>query len=217
MHAVILQHTESSPPGSSIEWLKSRKISYEILWSEKILNWPPLDNFELLIVCGGEMNVDEEALYPWLKAEKKFLKSAILKKKKIMGLCLGAQLLAEVLGAEVKKHPAWEFGWHEVNLQNQKLTVFEYHAYSFSLPLNAKRIASNVQCSEQAFSIDDHIIGCQFHPEITSTMAADFASGEGLPTTGFSQSSRQILDGIALYQTGVQVWYFEQLDQLIDA
>ena len=214
MKALIIQHTETSPPGSSIDWLEARNISYTIFWPAKNLQWPLLADFELFIVCGGEMNVDEEQLYPWLRDEKQFLKQAIQQQKKMVGICLGGQLLAEVLGGRVQKHPAWEVGWHEVDISGVKLMVFEYHGYSFSLPPDAQQIATNSQCQEQAFNFNSQVLGCQFHPEVSQEMATYFAQDSELPTTGYSQSSSQILSGISLYQPTLQKWYFQELDKL---
>lgn len=222
MKAHILQHTMSTTPGSTIEWLESENISFTITQffnPDPII--PSLDSFDLLIICGGEMNVDEEDKYSWLRLEKNFIKSALEKNKKVVGLCLGGQLMAEALGAKVGKHETWEVGWWPVNLNlpsslkispSNILTPFQFHGYSFETPAGAYCFASSAACKNQAFLWGKNAIGFQFHPESTKAWVLE-CSQEKLPSGPFVQTQQQIFDGNQ-YQTELQRWYFEILTSL---
>ena len=215
MKVLIIQHEKSTPPGSTIEWCEKNKFEFQIHMAPEIKNWPSMDDFELLVVCGGSQNVDQEEIYPWLKTEKKFIAEAFRKNKKIVGLCLGGQLLAEVLGGAVQKHSSWVVGWFPVKMDDGKVvTAFQYHGYTFSLPPDAKLIASNENCLHQGFAMGGHAIGFQFHPETTMAWALECANDPELPTTGLSQSRDEIRNGVK-NQPALQEWYFSRLDSLI--
>lgn len=213
MKALIIQHEEDTPPGSSLDWLCSRGISYEIIFANEGLTKINQEEFDILFICGGAMNVDQEDLYPWLKVEKEFITRFIKDRKKIIGLCLGAQLLAEILGGEVRPHPFWEVGWQTVDLGNhQTLCVFQWHAYSFTLPPKAKLIATNKACTQQGFSYQDQILAYQFHPEADKKWIEECANDPQLPPKDkFVQSRSEILENIYL-QEKLQAWYFRELD-----
>lgn len=211
--ALILQHTRTCPPGTTLEWLRARDISSQTLLVSEISSWPGLDSFDYLFVCGGGMNVDQEDVFPWLVKEKEFLASAVRAGKKIVGLCLGAQLLAEVLGAKVYPNKAWETGWHPVRLESGKdLMVFEWHAYTFDLPRAAERMATNSQCLNQAYRVGSRILAFQFHPEADQEWILARFKDSDAPTSGFVQTLDQVREGLPLHWSKMQSWYHAQLD-----
>jgi GMP synthase-like glutamine amidotransferase len=142
--------------------------------------FPKQSDFDLLVIMGGPMNVYEIGKYPWLKKEKQFIASAIENKKKIIGICLGAQLLADVLGAKVLKNDHKEIGWYEVHrtakskdinlLENipDSFFAFHWHSDTFEIPQGAICIGSSLACRNQGFIYDNSIIGLQFHLELTA-------------------------------------------------
>ncbi len=214
MKVFILQHEDSTPPGSTLKWVESRGHSLQVLKASDISHWPSLEDFDLLVICGGGMNVDQEDRYPWLRQEKQLIQQSLRAGKKIVGLCLGAQLLAEALGARVGKHTDWEVGWHSVHLNNQEeLKVFQWHGYSFDLPRGAELMASNSNCFCQAFTYESRVLAFQFHPETTKEWATECAEHPRLPITGWVQSREEIKRDIQ-FQPQLQSWYFSQLDQL---
>lgn len=227
MKAAIIQHEKSVSAGTSVDWLLLHQIPftvYSIFESERL---PLTDEFDLLFICGGSMNVDQENLFPWLIHEKNFIRQAISEKKIVVGLCLGSQLIAEILGAKVGKHAVTEVGWHHVQIlanetspQNSNLNpnlvpVFQWHEYAFDLPSGCKLLATGEFCRNQAFTFGQSVVAYQFHPESTSEWIQHCARSEDLPQPSASvQSSAQILNEIH-YQPALQKWYFLQLDQLL--
>lgn len=153
-------------------------LTYTRLYNNEPL--PPLESFDLLTVMGGLMSAYEHEQYPWLIEEKQFLRKAIDKKKKILGICLGAQLLADVLGGKVTPNIYKEIGWHEVTLTEQadqsplfssvfpaRFTVFQWHGDTFQIPSGAIHLAENKACPNQAFQFGSDVLALQFHLEYT--------------------------------------------------
>lgn len=216
MKAAILQHEKSVTAGSTIDWLQSRQIDFQIFPLFENTTLPHSAEFDFLVICGGTMNVDQENIHPWLIHEKKMIKDWIHEKKPIVGLCLGSQLIAEVLGAAVGKHHLMEIGWLPVQITDEKpLTVFQWHEYASALPPHCKLLATNKNCQNQAFTMDHFLLAFQFHPETTVDWALKCAADPDLPeSTDTIQSSEQITKGI-VNQPHLQDWYFAQLDLLI--
>lgn len=152
---------------------------------------PSVDDFDLLIILGGRMGAYEVKEFPWLETEKEFIKEAIDKKKLVLGICLGAQMIAKALGGNVYPHRHQEIGWwpieltaeaEEVSLFNgipKTFTVFEFHGDTFDLPEGATHLATSEACRNQAFSYGDKVVGLQFHPEFTGGMVSTFAEKFG--------------------------------------
>ena len=140
---------------------------------------PNIVDFDLLIILGGPMSVNEEEKYTWLKTEKIAIKEAIEKNKIVIGICLGSQLIANVLGEEVYKNSEKEIGWFDINLIEQKesentlnlkekrLKVFHWHGETYKLPENSNHLAYSECCENQAFLYNKRILGLQFHLEVT--------------------------------------------------
>ena len=116
MNALIIKHVDIEGPGLIEYCLKQEKISYQILDLKAGVHLPKLDGFTHIVFLGGPMNVYEEDRYPFLRDEDLFIKEAIQRGKSILGICLGAQLIAKALGAKVFKAPVKEIGWYDVSL-----------------------------------------------------------------------------------------------------
>ena len=140
---------------------------------------PTHNEIDWLVVMGGPMNIYEEAEYPWLAREKQFIREAIKGGKVVIGICLGAQLIADVLGGPVTRNAHKEIGWFPIELteagQNSELfgflppsfTVLHWHGDTFALPPGAVRIARSEACENQAFVYEGRVVGLQFHIEFT--------------------------------------------------
>ncbi len=168
---------------------------------------PALDSFDVLIVMGGPMGVYDEAQYPWLQDEKKFLLASITAGKKILGICLGAQLISCVLGAKVSQNAHREIGWHSITINPSAKSnpvaeilatcplVFHWHGDRFELPEGATLIASSLACNHQAYVIDEKIYAFQFHLETTADSANALIRncGTDLDNSAFVQTATEML------------------------
>jgi GMP synthase (glutamine-hydrolysing) len=134
----------------------------------------PSGDFDLLAVLGGPIGAYEDDLYPFLKDELALISGAIKAEKPVLGICLGAQLMARALGAKVFPGPAKEIGWKKLTLsgEGQKhlapldgLPVLHWHGDTFDLPPGAINLASTDICKQQAFAAGQNTLAFQFHPE----------------------------------------------------
>jgi GMP synthase-like glutamine amidotransferase len=173
MNIHILQHVSFESPGMIIEWAAARQhpLSYTYLFEQDIV-YPDITAFDMLIIMGGPMGVYEEAQWPWMKAEKSFIKQAVDAGKMVLGICLGSQLLAEALGAKVYPNHCKEIGFFPVSVYDDALVnhlpkewmVFHWHGDTFDLPEGAVLLASSIACKNQAYR-RGRCVGLQFHPE----------------------------------------------------
>ncbi len=203
MNVHVLQHVAFEDIGSMDPWLESRsaKIQYTRFFDGQTL--PRLDNLDLIIAMGGPMSVNDESILTWLRPEKQFLRDAVKHGIPLLGVCLGAQLIASALGSRVYQNPQKEIGWFPIEavttggeafLFPKKCTVFHWHGETFDLPPRAVRLARSAVCENQAFQIGKHVIGLQFHLETTPETAADILNnckGELLPGP-FVQSEQEL-------------------------
>lgn len=175
-----LQHVPFEGLGCIDQWIttKGHSANYTKLYDNP--KFPTLDEFDWLIVMGGPMGVYDEAVYPWLKEEKEFILRAIESGKTVVGICLGSQLIAEVLGARVYPNKQKEIGWFDIHKTEvakkhplleqveEQFTVFHWHGDTFDLPADSERLFSSAACLNQAFLYKKKVLGLQFHFEVTS-------------------------------------------------
>lgn len=183
MNIHILQHVPFEGPGSIESWAIAHGHSMTTTRLYAGDQFPSLDRFEMLIIMGGPMSVHDEFEYTWLKPEKWFIKQVVESGKPVLGICLGAQLLAITLGAEVYPSEEKEIGWFPITLDRafadsdfgqrlpRQAEVFHWHGETFSLPDETVRIASSEACQNQGFIYNDHVIALQFHLETTHVSA----------------------------------------------
>ena len=176
MKVHVLQHVPFESLGSIEPWLVKRgaDIRYTRFFARDPL--PNLHAVDLLVVMGGPMSVNDEAEFPWLRLEKQTIREAVARNIRILGVCLGAQLIASALKSRVYPNPAKEIGWFPIEgvhegegvfrFQSQ-CTVFHWHGETFDLPQGAVRLARSRGCENQAFQLNRHVIGLQFHLEMT--------------------------------------------------
>lgn len=178
-----LQHVPFENLGSIQTVLKKNGHTLTSTHLYKGDNLLSVNDLDLLIVMGGPMSVSDENIYPWLKAEKQFIKEAIKSGKKVLGICLGAQLIAEVLGAEVHKNKYREIGWFNVEITEEaaqtalsdilpdSFEAFHWHGDTFEIPAGAIHIAQSEACKNQGFIFDNRVLALQFHLETTPESA----------------------------------------------
>jgi GMP synthase (glutamine-hydrolysing) len=175
-----LQHEPFEDPGTILEWAAERvhPVSATMLYKGEPL--PSSSAFDMLVIIGGGMSVYEEDKYPWLAAEKRFIRQAIDTGKTVLGICLGAQLIASALGARVYKNRHKEIGWFPVTLTPEgikselfkgrpaRFQAFHWHGDTFDIPANAIKIATSKACANQAFVYGRRTVALQFHIESTA-------------------------------------------------
>jgi GMP synthase-like glutamine amidotransferase len=189
----IIQHTASTHPGKIILMLERLGHSLEIL---KLFENPQLkapDNFDGVIILGGGMSVNDENQFAWIKPECKFIRELVKKEIPLLGVCLGAQMIAKAHGAIVKKNSSPEFGWSDIrptefalkdkfyNIKNS-LDVYQWHDETFDIPLGAIRLSYSQACANQAYKLGKNCYGIQYHPETDYEMINDWLykeDGEG--------------------------------------
>jgi len=197
-----------------MDWARSRGhgVSSTRFYEEETL--PPLDALDWLVVMGGPMNVYQEGEYPWLVAEKRFIREAILAEKVLLGICLGAQLIADVLAARVRRNPFEEIGWFPVQRTEgaqrsslfrefpSEIEAFHWHGDTFDVPEGAVHVARSAGCEHQAFVYEDRVVGLQFHLEMTEEMVRQMVEegSEEIPAGPFVQSPRQILSDVERFR-----------------
>jgi GMP synthase-like glutamine amidotransferase len=181
MRAHYIQHVPFEGLASIESWLQN--AGYEITYTQFFNSGalPDIEDIDLLVVMGGPMSVNDETEYPWLAKEKQFIRSAIEAGMPVLGICLGAQLIASSMGSEVFTNPEKEIGWFPVEAVKSEITsafrfpeeieVFHWHGETFNLPTGSVQLAKSRGCENQAFQIGNNVVGLQFHLETTSASA----------------------------------------------
>ena len=177
MNVQVLQHVSFEDIGSMAPWLAEQRAAVGYTrFQEDSARLPAVKGLDLIIVMGGPMSVNNESAYPWLKAEKRFIREAVECGTPLIGICLGAQLLANAFGARVYPNREREIGWYpikavasseEVFRFPTQANVFHWHGETFDLPDGAVQLASSEACTNQAFQLGRRAIGLQFHLETT--------------------------------------------------
>ena len=172
----------------------------------------PLKDYRGLIIMGGSMNVDQVQEYPFLRTDYHYIEEALKTDLPILGFCLGAQLLAKVLGEKVYKNSQPELGWYDLDLITsseskifqgfpQRCKVFQWHGDTFDLPQGAQLLASTTSCKNQAFSWQDRAFGLQFHLEVTVAMVDEWLQDTttvkewGFDPTPIKRATKQNIEG----------------------
>lgn len=143
---------------------------------------PSLDGYDGLVVLGGPMSVNHTDRHPHLTTEMRLIEKAIQRELPLLGICLGAQLIAKTLGARVYESAEKEIGWYDVSPTEcasgdplaghfeKREKLFQWHGDTFDLPRGAVRLASSALCANQAYRYGDNVYGLQFHLEVDERM-----------------------------------------------
>jgi len=207
MKVHYLQHVPFEGLGSIEPVLKEKghQLSATHLYANQPL--PLLHDIDWLIVMGGPMGIYQEDIYPWLRMEKKFIEEAIQSGKTVLGICLGAQLIADTLGSRIYKNRHREIGWFNINRLAQasntilsqaipeQAEVFHWHGDTFDIPQGAVALASSEACKNQGFIMDDRIVALQFHLETTPESVSLLVEncGNELDGSAYVQSENDLL------------------------
>lgn len=204
-----LQHVPFEGPANIAKWIHARRHRLTTTRLDRGEALPGLDRVDWIVVMGGPMNVYEYRHHPWLRDEKRYLEAALAANKTLLGVCLGAQLLADVLGGKVYQNPEKEIGWWPVAFRPsglvdclfpgapRELTVFHWHGDTFDLPTGATWLASSPGCEHQAFALGERVIGLQFHLESTPASVAALIRhcGHEISEGRFIQPAAAMADG----------------------
>ncbi len=175
MRLHYLQHASFEDAANIAIWAAER--GHAVTHTRLNLNerLPSQSTFDWLVVMGGPMNIYQYKAHPWLVREKAFIQRAIDRGALVLGVCLGAQLIADVLGGAVTRNRHKEIGWFPVTLTDaglqshlfpgfpRRFTAFHWHGDTFSIPPGAARLAETTHCENQAFQYGERVLGLQFH------------------------------------------------------
>jgi GMP synthase-like glutamine amidotransferase len=222
MRVHVFQHVPFEGLGAIEPWLAARdaQVGWTRFFEDPRI--PARDSYDWLIVMGGPMSVNDEAALPWLRAEKRAVAAAIDAGKTVLGMCLGAQLIASALGAKVTPNREREIGWFPVDRVADpaahpiarafpaRAEVFHWHGETFELPPGALHLARSEACEVQAFALGPRVVGMQFHLETTPESAAALVHNcpEDLRAGRYVQSGDEMLRDAAR---------FTRLHQLLEA
>jgi GMP synthase-like glutamine amidotransferase len=207
MRVHVFQHVPFEGLGTIEPWLAARHAT--ITWTRFFAgaSIPPPDDYDWLIAMGGPMSVNDEVALPWLREEKRAIAAAIDAGKTVLGVCLGAQLIASARGAKVTPNREREIGWwpiervagaetHPIGCAfPSRAEVFHWHGETFELPRGAVHLARSEGCEAQAFALGERVVGMQFHLETTRESAAALVENcsEDLKPALYVQSGEEML------------------------
>lgn len=180
---MVFQHVAAEPLGALDALIRARghRIRFHNFQRNPDAE-PDIDRYQGLIVLGGPMNVEDQARYPHIGTELRAIESALRQGKPVLGICLGAQMLAHVLGAPVRRHELHEIGWYELattsagradpvlGVLGERAPVFQWHGCTYDLPAGAVQLARTETCEQQAFRHGHNAYGFQFHLEADKPM-----------------------------------------------
>lgn len=177
MRLHVIQHVEFEGPAGIADWARERGHDLAVTRPDAGQPLPGPDGYDWLVVMGGPMSANDPL--PWLAAEKRLIEGALESGKLVLGVCLGAQLLASALGAPVYRAVEKEIGWLPVRRSPgaggsaffeglpERFTAYHWHGEMFDLPAGAVRLAETETCPNQAFEYGGRALGLQFHLEAT--------------------------------------------------
>jgi GMP synthase-like glutamine amidotransferase len=207
MRIHYFQHVPYEGLGNIEDWIKSKKHSLSVTRFYVNDSLPKREEIDWLIIMGGPMGAYDDRKYPWLTEEKRFISESIKAGKKVLGICLGAQLIASALGSEVYPHIHKEIGWFPIKLTWEvaeskvmkgfpnEFIAFHWHSDTFTFPKGAARLAETAACRNQSFAYKDKVIGLQFHLDVKLENIEEWVriGANELIAAPYVQTAKQIL------------------------
>lgn len=206
---------ENEGPGTIEDFLKKENIAYTVLEMPGTENIPSPDDFDTLLMMGGPMSVNEDDLYPYINKEEALVKDFIAKSKRVLGVCLGAQIMAKALGSRVYKGAEQEIGWYDINITGEglsdgrilrlathpqdgnictKFKVFHWHGETFDVPDGAVGLASSALYPNQAFRYGKNAYAFQFHIEVKKGMIYEWLKNETVDLEKIRAETERLYD-----------------------
>ena len=226
MHIVTLQHVPFEGPAAIASWAEAAGHTFTSVHLYRGDPLPPIAMVDFLVVMGGPMSVGDVEAFPWLLTERQYIRDIVDNGKLVLGVCLGAQLIAASLGAEITKNAYREIGWFPLTVAaeladtvladvfSNGLEVFHWHGDTFAIPAGAVRLASSEACRNQGFVYGKRVVALQFHIETTPQSAQallDHCADE-LDGTRYVQDAATLLADASRFQRINTVLY-----RLLDA
>lgn len=199
MSVLIFKNTRTEGPGTIGDFLKAKNILHRVVELENE-DIPDAEGFDTLIMLGGPMSANDTSVFPYIKKEEELVRKFAEKNKKILGICLGAQIMAKAFGAKVYKGTKPEIGWLDIELTEtgirdcsmkklaihpkagdfwKQFKVFHWHGETFDIPDKAQRLAKSALYPNQAFRLGTNAYAFQFHIEVAKDMVYDWFSTAG--------------------------------------
>ena len=207
MTVLVLQHVPWESAGNIAEWARERDLPVAVTRLYEGDPLPEAKSGDVVVAMGGPMGVGDTDRYPFLAPEIQWLREAADRGHSMVGVCLGAQLIAAALGAEVRRNGDVEIGWFPVHWSasggglpgpGESTTVFHWHGDTFDLPAGAERLASSPACANQGYLVDGRIVGLQFHIETTPDLVEGMIEncGDELVDAPWIQDAGELRAGV---------------------
>jgi GMP synthase (glutamine-hydrolysing) len=183
VNVLAVVHGSDVPAGSFGDVVAERGHRLETWVPADAATPPPIDAYDAVMVFGGAMHVDQEAHHPWLREEEQYVHALLDRRVPLLGVCLGAQMVAKAAGARVGPADEPEIGWCDVDrkvddpvlgILPARFPAFQWHFYAFDVPSGAAELARSRVCP-QAFRLGERAWAVQFHPEVTREIVARWA------------------------------------------
>lgn len=208
MPVLILKNISAEGPGTIADFLVEKGISYRVIELETEAV-PDTGQFDTLVIMGGPMSVNDDI--PYIRREEELVREFLSRGKRILGVCLGAQIMARALGAAVYVGPQKEIGWYYIELTEQgerdplmrqlaadkaskKIKVFQWHGETFDIPVGAERVASSEIYPNQAFRVKESAYAFQFHIEVTKDMIYEWLRNEAVDMDKIREQTEEVYD-----------------------
>jgi GMP synthase (glutamine-hydrolysing) len=205
----ILQHADFESPGYIVDWALAKGHDLSFTKFHEAFSIPLPENIDMLVVMGGPMSVNDDDKHTWLTEEKEYLARIISKKKKVLGICLGSQLIAHVLGSRIYDNSQKEIGWFDIKKNQEsenklleilaeKTTVLHWHGQTYDLPKRCEKLFYSNITYNQGFTYMNRVFAFQFHLEISPTDLKKLIefSTDDLTVGRYIQSPREMLSNV---------------------
>ncbi|MFK8113520.1 MAG: type 1 glutamine amidotransferase [Rubripirellula sp.] len=207
MKVLVIQHSAADRSAAVGEFLDKHGHSTQTIRIDKQDPIPNTVDADVLMMFGGACSLTGEEPPSWVAREQELIRRYVDRQRRVLGICLGSQMLAAALGAGVRRNHEPEVGWHTVRQVNptatasglpDSMTVLQWHQDTFDLPSGATHLFESDACQNQAFCIDDRIFGFQFHLEANLKTCQVFLAVSSMPQRegSFVQTAPEITAGI---------------------
>jgi GMP synthase-like glutamine amidotransferase len=215
MNVLICKNTETEGPGTIADFLSSREMPFTVVELSKGDRMPDTEPYDTLVMLGGPMSANEPHLYPYIAWEEAVVRSFIRDGKRVLGVCLGSQIMAKALGARVYRGKAPEVGWHDIGIVGDgsgdavirslaydprtgefrdRFKVFHWHGETFDIPEGAHWLALSDLYPHQAFRFGANAYAFQFHIEVTRDIVYDWLRNEPVDFEGIQAETEKNID-----------------------